>query len=176
MKGIVLALLFFLALQDTGLGCTTPLYRYWNPKTIDHFYTTNANEIGTTVSGRRGRHGYTSEGTQSGIYKSCIPGSVPLYRYWKASVSDHFYTTNIREIGTAQPGRTGRHGFKSEGIVGYCMPRRAAGTVPLYRYWKASVSDHFYTTNIKEIGTAHPGKVGRHGYRSEGIACYVPQY
>ena len=26
--------------------------------------------------------------------------------------------------------------------------------VPFYRYWKSSKYDHFYTTNIEEIGTA----------------------
>ena len=48
-----------------------------------------------------------------------------------------------------------------------------AGTVPLYRYWNPSSADHFYTTNADEIGTTTSGEVGRYGYHSEGIACYV---
>ena len=46
----------------------------------------------------------------------------------------------------------------------------------LYRYWKRSVSDHFYTTNAAEIGTTIAGQVGQHGYSSEGVACYVIPY
>ena len=48
-----------------------------------------------------------------------------------------------------------------------------SGTVPLYRYWNDKNGDHFYTRHSKEIGTTSPGNVGRHGYKSEGIACYV---
>ena len=147
----------------------TPLYRYWNPHWVDHFYTTNFNEL----AGRRGRHGFRYEGIQGYLYIKRVRGSVPLYRYWNPRSYDHFYTTNPREIGTTCPGKTGRHGYKSEGHMGFCMPRKVPGTVPLYRYWKAHRADHFYTTNIKEIGTATPGKVGRHGYTSEGITCYV---
>ena len=154
----------------TGL---TGFYRYWNSKNVDHFYTTNIAEIGTGVAGTRGRHGYISEGTQCRIYKSRKPGTVPLYRYYNSHVCDHFYTTNSHEIGTTTPGRYGKHKYKSEGIAGYCYPRRVAGTVPLYRYWKSAVADHFYTTNKREIGTAVPGRKGKHGYYSEGVACYV---
>ena len=39
---------------------TVPLYRYWRSDT-DHFYTTNASEIGTTVPGVTGRFGYQYE-------------------------------------------------------------------------------------------------------------------
>ena len=150
-----------------------PLYRYWKGSVRDHFYTRDSSEIGTVTSGQVGKHGYVSEGIGCHIGTRQIYGSVPLYRYWKASVSDHFYTTNAEEIGTTTPGQTGNHGYVSEGVAGYCFPHPSYGTVPLYRYWKASVSDHFYTTNPDEIGTTTPGQVGKHGYKSEGVACHV---
>ena len=181
MKGLIFTTCFiFCALLDTGLvqaTTTTPLYRYWKASVSDHFYTTDPNEIGTTTPGQVGKHGYVSEGSPGLVYKYQVLNSVPLYRYWKASVSDHFYTTNSAEIGTTIPGQTGKHGYKSEGVTGFCMPRQTDDTIPLYRYWKASVSDHFYTTTLQEIGTADPGKEGRYGYVSEGITCYVlPPY
>ena len=88
---------------------------------------------------------------------------------------DHFYTTNPNEVGTTTPGHVGRAGYKSEGIAGYCFPEKDTipGTVPLYRYWKASVMDHFYTTNPNEIGTTTWGQTGNHGYVSQGIICYI---
>ncbi len=103
-----------------------------------------------------------------------MAGTVPLYRYWNGN--DHFYTTNIDEIGTSTPGVTGKHGYKSEGIAGYCFPNAALGTIPLYRYWRPNGSDHFYTTNSGEIGTTTPGQLGKYGYKSEGVACYVIVY
>lgn len=147
------------------------MYRYYHSSLINHFYTTNINEIGAVYHGLVGRYGYTSEGIQCLIYTKQVEGSVPLYRYFNGQ--DHFYTTNSNEIGTTTPGQVGRYGYKSEGIAGYCFPHVRQGTVPLYRYYKGSGVDHFYTTNIAEIGTAVSGHVGLHGYKSEGVACYV---
>ena len=144
----------------------TPLYRYWNPKIVDHFYTANYNELRAG-----GRSGWKYEGVQCKILRNRMPGSVPLYQY--GGPNDHFYTTNIYEIGTSTPRVRGKHGYSSEGITGYCYPTNRPGTIPLYRYFKAHRRDHFYTTNIHEIGTRIKGQVGRHGYKSEGVACYV---
>ena len=177
MKGLVFTTCFiFCTLLDIGLAqgaTTTPLYRYWKGSVSDHFYTTNPAEIGTTSPGQVGKYGYKSEGIQCIIYKYHVLGSVPLYRYWKPSANDHFYTTNADEIGTTTPGQTGKHGYKSEGVAGFCMRHQYSNTVPLYRYWKGSVSDHLYTTNVHEIGTVTSGQVGYHGYKSERIQCYV---
>ena len=151
-----------------------PLYRYWKSENADHFYTKNANEIGTKMSGQRGKHGYVSEGIQCYVYEEQVEHSVPLYRYWKSAVSDHFYTTDVKEIGTITPGEIANYGYKSEGIVGYCFPNKKGKTVPLYRYWNPRSSDHFYTTNgMQEIGTVTPGETGNGLYISEGVACYV---
>lgn len=148
---------------------STRLYRYWKGAgAYDHFYTTNPLEIGTVTPGRVGRHGYKSGGVACRVLRYRFSGSVPLYRYYQAEHHDHFYTINPHEIGTITPGKVGRHGYRSEGIVGYCYPARRTGTVPLDRFWKRSVSDHFYTINIKEADVAQ-----KHGYVYEGVACYV---
>ena len=95
-----------------------------------------------------------------------------LYRYWNPSVSDHFYTTNINEIGTATAGEVGKHGYRSEGAESLVYTGRVTGTVPLYRYWNSALGDHFYTTASSEIGTTAPGETGQHGYVSKGIVGY----
>ena len=156
-----------MVLHYTGL---VSLFRYWRASGADHFYTTNKNEIGTTTPGTVGHHQYTSEGTQCLIYSTQVTGSVPLYRYFHNTAVDHFYTTNTQEIGTTTPGQTGKNGYVSEGITGYCFPSSKPGTIPLYRYYNPSAYDHFYTTNPQEIGTT------KFGYKSEGIACYVLPY
>lgn len=155
--------------KSEGVVCyvpsPVPLHRYWNSKIGDHFYTTNYNEL------RSGKNGWTYEGIQAKILSYQQPGSIPLYRYWVGK--DHFYTTNINEIGTSTTGKLGKHGYKSEGTTGYCYPSPAAGLIPLYRYWNSRIVDHFYTTDKNEIGTTTPGQVGKHGFKSEGVACYV---
>ena len=139
---------------STGVN-TVPLYRYWNGRIGDHFYTTNWRELGT------GKHGWRYEGIQCHVLPQRRRGSVPLYRYWNGRIGDHFYTTNWRELGS------GRYGWRYEGIQCYVYPTRILRTIPLYRYWNGRIGDHFYTTNWGELGS------GRYGWRYEGIQCYV---
>jgi hypothetical protein len=97
---------------------TIPLYRYWNG--TEHFYTTYANEIGTTTTGTLGNYGYTCEGIQCYVYPEQVSGTVPLYRYWNGT--EHFYTTSgLVEIGTVTTGATG-NGYTCEGIQCYVLP------------------------------------------------------
>ena len=150
------------------------MYRYWKPDVKDHFYTTNANEIGKTVAGQVGKFGYHSEGSVGNCLKNKEKDSVPLYRYWQPQKSDHFYTTNDKEIGTTKHGQKGKYGYVSEGIACYVYPKKSRNElIPLYRYWNGAASDHFYTTNAAEIGTTQNGKVGKHGYSSEGITGWI---
>ena len=94
-------------------------------------------------------------------------------RYWSGgNVIDHLYTTNAAEIGTTTRGQTGAYGYVSEGIAGYCFPTAVPGAIPLYRYYSAHAMDHFYTTNPQEVDSTLP----HHGYKSEGIVCYVLPY
>ena len=101
---------------EPGLGLL-PLYRYWNGQ--EHFYTTNAKEIGTTVPGKTGRYGYTSEGIAAYCFNAPNLNTVPLYRYYNG---EHFYTTDASEIGTTVPGTVGKYGYKSEGVACYVYP------------------------------------------------------
>lgn len=102
---------------------TVPFYRYWSGgEVIDHFYTTNAGEIGTVTKGQVGAHGYVSEGIAGYCFPNPVPGTIPLYRYYAAHAMDHFYTTNSQEVGTTIAGETGLYGYRSEGIVGYVFP------------------------------------------------------
>jgi C1A family cysteine protease len=86
---------------------------------------------------------------------------VPLYRYWNADATDHFYTTDWSELGN------GNYGWAYEGVQCYVWPSQAPNTVPLYRYWNPDAADHFYTTNWSELGN------GAYGWNFEGVQCYV---
>jgi hypothetical protein len=138
------------------------VFRYYHEQHHDHFYTTNHGEIGTTVSGAVGNHGYKSEGVGFHIFTHHHHGLVPVYRYWHGNNHDHFYTSNASEIGTTATGHSGNHGYTCEGVLGYVSPTEFFGSIPVYRYWHASHHDHFYTTNAGEIGTTHQGHTGPH--------------
>jgi len=149
-----------------------PVYRYWHADTHDHFYTSNAGEIGATNPGQAGNHGYVCEGILGYVSPHEFPGSVPIYRYWQEQHRDHFYTSSAAEIGTTHVGQTGNHGYKFEGIVGYGYAADNHFNV-VHRYWHEANHDHFYTANAGEIGTTEKGHVGNHGYKSEGPSFYV---
>ena len=70
-------------------------------------------------------------------------------------------------------GTRGNHGYVSEGVAGYCYPKQVPGTVALRRYYRKGVVDHFYTTEVTEIGTVRVGAVGKYNYIDEGVACFV---
>jgi endonuclease/exonuclease/phosphatase family metal-dependent hydrolase/archaellum component FlaG (FlaF/FlaG flagellin family) len=84
-----------------------------------------------------------------------------LYRYFNASIGDHFYTTNWNELGN------GAGGYVYEGVACYVFKQQTPGLVKLYRYLNNSIGDHYYTTNWNELGS------GAGGYVYEGVACYV---
>ena len=70
-----------------------PLHRYLIlGQNADNFYTTDASEIGTTTLGQVGNHGYKYEELAGYCYKTQVPGTFPLYRFWGAGRKDHFYT------------------------------------------------------------------------------------
>ena len=95
-----------------------PLFRYFNGQ--DHFYTTDPDEIGTTLPGVIGRYGYRYEHISGYCYRKREEDTVPLYRY--CNLVDHFYTTNPDEIRTIVRGEYGRFGYRYEGVVCYVLP------------------------------------------------------
>ena len=101
-------------MEPTQVAGSVPLYRYWNAKWWDHFYTTNWNTI--AWNGKTGNHGFIYEGVAGFCFPSQKAGTVPLYRYFHGGVMDHYYTTDARVLGT------GRHGWHYEGVECYVYP------------------------------------------------------
>jgi len=132
-----------------------PFYRFNKNKSGNnaHLYTTDLSESAAFSGTYEWVEGYVYPG-------SCnLPNTVTLYRYYRKSTNDHFYTTNWNELGNSKDGWTyDGHTYK---VYNYQMPN----THPLYQYWNGK--DHFYTTNKNELGA------GSLGFTFEKIACYV---
>lgn len=131
----------------------SPIYRQWSVSHIDHFYTTNSAETAS---------GYVSESSVGNLINSKDQVTVPLYRYYSSSLTNHFYS-----ISDEVPA-----GYMSEGVMGYIFVSHREGTVPLYRLYRHEVSplngDHLYTTSATERDNA-----AQFGYVYEGIEGYV---
>ncbi|MFZ4725403.1 MAG: MAC/perforin domain-containing protein [Paludibacter sp.] len=140
-----------------------PLYRYSDTKS-NHFYTTNWNEIGI------GGNNWYYEGIQAFIFQNQETNTVPFYRFYKnvkkktglfssITYTDHYYTT-VKSSGD-------NNGYINEGIIGFVYTTPTFNTVGLRQYYNSSIFDHFYTTNINELGN------GGMGYSYNGDCCYV---
>ena len=77
---------------------TVPLYRYFNSYKLDHFYTTNFNELGN------GNGQYVYEGIECYVYSSNVKGTKPVYRYFNETTGDHLYTVDKGELGNGAAG------------------------------------------------------------------------
>ena len=87
------------------------------------------------------------------------PHWVPLYRYYKHSITNHFYVTTPEQRAGAEAG-----GYSYEGIQCYVAAGPFTGGTAVYRWWNNSIGDHFYTSSPAEAPL---------GYESEGICFYV---
>ncbi|CAF3142877.1 unnamed protein product [Rotaria socialis] len=155
------------------LGHLVPFHRYVQTSNR-HFYTTNAEEIGTTFVDDTEQYDFKYEKIACQIFdpKASQPANtVPLYRF-VSQEKYYFYTTSLQEFDTNVPD-VSMDFWKSDGIAGYVYSEQKDGTVPFYRYYNSLQDEYFYTTNAGEIGTVTPGAVGKGGYKSEGIAAYV---
>ncbi len=130
------------------------LYRSWNIGAIDHFYSNDVTETAT---------GYNSETPVGHLMYQQELGTVPLYRYYSPSLTDHFYSTS-----NVTP-----NGYNNEGIIGYIFVTPVSGSIPLYRSYRhlagpLANGDHLYTSSSVERDSA-----AFVGYSFEGIEGYV---
>jgi hypothetical protein len=76
-------------------------------------------------------------------------GLTPVYRFWSAALSRHFFT--IREAERDKLINNYASVWAFEGIAYYVFADDAqSGVVPVYRFWSATASAHFYTSSESE--------------------------
>ncbi|KAJ7243834.1 hypothetical protein B0H12DRAFT_1236313 [Mycena haematopus] len=137
-----------------------PVYRDYNDAIGDHFYTTYANEY--QVANSNG--GYFPEGQRFAVFPTAVASTVHLIRLWNGGISDHFYTTDASEVNNAA---SAAGGYEIENLTPmYIYSSQICGSVPLYRSYSPTNTDHFYTTSETERDTMT-------GYNFELIAGYV---
>ncbi|KAF5375415.1 hypothetical protein D9615_008015 [Tricholomella constricta] len=101
--------------------------------------------------------------------EECGETKQPLFRLYKRSENDHFYTNSQRTFDRYVYDM----GWTDEGIAGYLLKSHTDLTTPFFRLYHAKKTDHLYTTSEKERDTA----ISSSGYVSEGEVgeIYVKQ-
>lgn len=95
-----------------------PVYRFWNEKTSDHFYTTSEDEKKQLQDNlTNGKDNYEYEGIS---WYAPVSSGKPVYRFFDIVSYDHYYTSNEEE--RQQLSREyydGSGHFRYEGIAWY---------------------------------------------------------
>lgn len=158
MSGIGLPVLAneFESLEEVETTASSiEMYRLYNPKSGEHFYTKESNEKDVLVS-----LGWKYEGI--GWYAPST-SSTPVYRLYNDKAGDHHYTMDENEKNTLV-----RIGWKYEGAGWYSDSSK---TIPLYRIYNPNAKQagsHHYTTDQSERNTLVSS-----GWKNEGVAWYA---
>jgi hypothetical protein len=152
-----IAILSLLVFSFCGVFAQAPLYRYYNPKSLQHYYTVDFSEY------RNGNQDWASEGASCMVFtfKDRAQGTVPVFRYFNPTTGDHYYTTR-REFPAGA-----LNGYNFEGNKFFIFPTQIGASIPLLEYFNPSTGAHFYTTDKRELGR------GFDGYAFSAIVGYV---
>ena len=143
-----------IAFEDgSPIGQWQPMYRLYNPYTLEHLFTTNAWERDNLPNA-----GWLYEGV---AWEAPTTGT-PIYRLYNPYSDGHFYTASEAEIDTLLP-----LGWQMDGVVTYGAD--SSGT-PIYRLFNPyeTKNYHHYTTSWDEINM-----LTGLGWILEGVAWYA---
>ena len=132
---------------------TQPMYRLYNPYTLEHLFTSGEWEKDNLPNA-----GWIYEGV---AWEAPTTGT-PIYRLYNPYSDGHFYTASEAEIDTLLP-----LGWQLDGVVTYGAD--SSGT-PIYRLFNPyeTKNYHHYTTSQEEIDMLVPL-----GWILEGVAWYA---
>jgi hypothetical protein len=147
-----------------------PVYRFWKASDNTHFFTIKESEKDKLINNYS--NVYTYEGAAYYAYVKDQPpeGTVPVYRFWKASDNTHFFT--IKESERQKLISNYSYIYTYEGIAyyAYAVGQQPVGTLPVYRFWKPADNTHFFT--IKGSEKDKLMDLFSQVYTFEGIAWY----
>jgi hypothetical protein len=143
------------------------VYRFYNPISRGHFFTTNEVERDNVLL--HGEWGYVYE--KYGFQASEVGGGnlTPIYRFYNSNSLGHFFTASEEEKNTvlANP----NWGYSFEGVGFYAYGSSVEGSKPVYRFYNSFSQGHFFTISEEEKNTvlANPNW----GYSFEGVGFYA---
>jgi hypothetical protein len=159
------------AVPAPAVGTAAPVYRFWSDTYRGHFYTISQTERDKIIQNYPTAV-WKYEGAVYGAYTTQQPGTIPLYRFWSAAYSGHFYTTSAAErdkVIASYPA----HIWQYESIAYYVFPKSTAisPSLTVARFWSDTYRHHFYTassaeaTKVKTTYAAHIWKYETDGFR-----------
>lgn len=135
---------------------STPIYRFYSPRTQEHFFTFNAAERDQLL--------HRGWGSYEGISWYAPVSGDDIYRLYNPVTDDHFYTRNWSEYYTLSTHRE----WIAEAVAFYSDTSQ---TVPVYRLYNPSLKtgSHHYTTSTHEVDVL----TSQRGWHYEGVGWYA---
>jgi ELWxxDGT repeat protein len=138
---------------------STPMYRLYNAHTLEHLYTTDANEWAVL-----GARDWQAEGIAFRVLDATGARggqlTTPLFRLYEPGTGQHLWSTDTNEVLTL----SSRPEWFYEGITGYLLPDIGNGTAALYRMRLDAPPLHLWTTDLNEYDV-----LATLGWTPEGI-------
>jgi len=151
--------------NDTALN---PVYRFFDTKTQDHFYTTSAGEKDQIL---KTQPSYNFEGAQWATPDKGA-GTVDVFRFFDSAHGSHFFTTSVAErdfVKQTQPN------YVDEGVAfeAYANAGEAgSGALTLERFFNTNTQLHHYSASASETNGINQGAAGP-GWIDEGPGFIV---
>ncbi|KAF8241385.1 hypothetical protein K440DRAFT_520099, partial [Wilcoxina mikolae CBS 423.85] len=125
---------------------------------VDNFYTTDpTGEFAL-------QHGYQFLGIACYLFDTQVSNTLPVYRCFKPSNGNYFYTTHCAEFDKC----VNIFGFRAEHIGWFMFGQDQCRSKALNRYYNDGTGDHKYCTDNNISKVSH-----FKAYRKEGVAGYV---
>ena len=125
---------------------TAPVYRFYNPISRGHFFTTSTQERDTVLANPQWQ--YTFEGVGFQASASAGTNLLPVYRFYNPISKGHFFTTSESEKNNVIANPQWQYSF--EGIGFYAYGSSANLGADVYRFYNATSRGHFFTISEAE--------------------------
>jgi hypothetical protein len=131
-------------------GILAPVYRFWKASDNTHFFTIKESEKQKLIDLYSDT--YTYEGVAYSAYMKDQPrpGTLPVYRFWKASDDTHFFTMKESEKDKLINLFSEVYTYEGPAFYAYSIAAHPLDTLPVYRFWKPLGNTHFFTMKESE--------------------------
>lgn len=153
------------ALATKATGSHVSVYRFYNPTTLAHFYTSSEAEKNTVLLNMPF---FSYDGAVFTAAGGAAAGLSPVYRFLNRQTGVHFYTiseTEKDDILARLPQ------FQLDGPAYFASKIPGPGFIPVHRFYQPGKGYHFYTASEEEKNHVQTN-LGQ-TYRYEGIGYYV---
>jgi hypothetical protein len=130
------------ASYTSASGAATPTYRFRNPFTGGHFFTSNEGEKAYVLANLPA---YQYEGVGFYTYAAQATNSFPIYRF-SNSQGFHYFTISETEKNQLLTDQN----YRFDGIAFYGFATQVSGSAPVYRFRNSITGSSFYTARQSE--------------------------